>query len=146
MRILKALMWFAIWFAATFVVMAIIGLGGHFLFQGLLLIRVIDVNTFLDTMMSERIGPFFTGSCMVCGLIIVIVIWRWFKTRCPRCKKHWALKYQTKNITGTEKIKLPKDQEIKNRYGEKTGMFVQTAVDGTRTTYAIVIGASIVET
>lgn len=74
MRILKALMWFAIWFAATFMVMAIIGLGGYFLFRGLLLIRVIDVNTFLNIIgppIPERTLPFFIAICFAGGLVIV---------------------------------------------------------------------------
>lgn len=122
MKKLKALWnmfkWFWIWF---------------FVFYGpVLVMTILDEGHILE--LDGNMQNNLTAIWFPISIIIIIVV-RGLKTRCPRCKRRFALEYQTDSVTGTEKIKLPKDQEIKNRYGEKTGMFVQTSVDGTRTSY-----------
>ena len=120
MKILKAL-WkgfklFWIWFAMYVV--------------GMIILSLLEQRSIIDENTCEiLLGVWFFTS------ITIVVFTPGFKTRCPRCKRLWAIKYYTKNVTGTQKIKMTARREIKNDRGIETTYYIDMPVDGTRTSY-----------
>ena len=65
-----------------------------------------------------------------------IVFFKGLSSRCPKCKKLFAMQEIQRQLTGTRATTIDVDQNIKNRYGETTGKYTQ-AVPATEYYYDV---------
>ena len=69
-------------------------------------------------------------------IVVVLVIVAIFSTRCPKCKKFFAMKEIERNLISEEKISKMENHKTYNKKGEVTGSH-DVRVYGTRKTYDV---------